>query len=363
MKLKSKPNKASDFRMINYDSIVRTTTKNIYKRGVSYYEKKSNIKSVAYGDIDPHDASLNGHGRCIRFAFADDADDLPYVTDIYDDGAFQCRCSGRRVCVHVVAAALYVRDNLEDILARKPVSLPSLRREVKEMEDRAEAADDLRPRDPAAEFAEWLREEKFDKTSAIRRLKYHIMFRALQLTRVVYEDKPRARIDASKAVLDLYLDYMNTIIIEHADTRQKRLAYLRFLMKEYRRTMGGEVEEVIDSYRKSLADLYKTDPEWRKYITSSLKSRLVDDDDDDDDDDGFGHPIYAEDVLSYTGVLEAAGEDASEIFEKYYDSSARICHEYALYLKRTNNPGKAKSVRTRCRKWFGKRTRDLHDCY
>ena len=340
--------------MLNYDSITNVCTNIAYKRGVSYYEKKSNVQSVAYGDIDPHDASFNGHGKCIRFVFAKSSNDSPYVTDIYDDGTFQCSCSSRRMCVHVVAAALYVRDNLDEILAQKPVSLQSLKHEVKEVEDRAEAADDLRPRDPAAEFAVWLREEKFDKTSAIRRLKYHIMFRAIQLSRVVYEKKSRARIDASKAVLDLYLDYLNTIMIEHANTRQKRLAYLKYLMKEYRDTMGGK--EAVDSYRKSLARLYNLDSEWRKYITSSLKSRLL-------DDDGFRRPVYAEDVLRYTGVLEAAGEDASGIFETYYESSATICYEYAQYLERTNNPSEAKRVRTRCRRWFGKKTREPQDCY
>ena len=115
--------------------------------------------------------------------------------------------------------------------------------------------------------------------------------------------------------------------------------------------------EVKDSFKKSLARLYKLDSEWRKYITSSLKLELL------DDDEEFGRPIYADDVLPYTGILEAAGEDASSTFEMYYESSATICHEYAQYLERTNKPGKAKRVRKHCREWFGKKTREQHDYY
>ena len=346
--------------MINNNFIGRVSTKTTYKRGVSYYNNKSNMQSVVYGDVDPYDAVFNGHGRCVRFVFADNADDSPHVTNIYGDGTLQCNCSNYKVCVHIVAAALHVHDNLKDILAQKPVSLPSLRREEEEMEDRAEAADDLRPRDLAAEFAVWLREEKFDKVRAIRRLKDEIRFMSSKLGRVVRRKKPKARIAASKAVLDLYLDYLYTIMLEHANTRQKRLAYLKFLMAGYRDTIGANVDEVVDSYRKSLIRLYKIDSEWRKYITSSLKSRLLG-----DDDDGYGFEctIFAADVLPYTGMLEAAGEDASWVFETYYERSATICHEYAQYLERINNTGKAKQVRMYCRKRFGKKTREPQDCH
>ena len=358
--LKKKQNKASKFGFINDKSIAHITTKTIYKKGTSYYNKKSNIISVAYGDVDPYDVLYDDHGRCIRFTFAKDADGFSYVTNIYDDGAMQCNCSRNRMCVHEVAGLLYVRDNLEEILAQKPVSLPSLRREAEEMEDRAEEADLLRPRDPAAEFAVWLREEKFKKTAAIRRLKEEINFISSTLTSAELSKKPRARIKAAKKVLDLYLDYLYTIMLEHANTRQKRLAYLKFLKSGY--TGMHETAEAKDSYKKYLARLYKLDSEWRKYITSSLTSKIFDSDYD-DDDYALGRPIYADDVLPYTGMLEAVGKDASKIFEMYYEDSATICHEYALYLERINKPDKAKRVKMRCRKWFGKETRAPQDYY
>ena len=170
----------------------------------------------------------------------------------------------------------------------------------------------------------------------MRRLRARIINRAFRLNMPIEEEKPRERIVASKSVFVLYLEYLQTRMLEHADTSRKRSGHLKFLTREH--TRNFEIDEVADVYRQSLASLYKTDAAWRKSVIVSLESTLPDDD---YDDGGWGHGrlVFANDVLPYTGVLEAAGADPSKIFEKHHKESATSMHGILFASKSMTRQG------------------------
>ena len=333
------------------------SAKKTYKDGLRYYEN-NHIKSVECGNLDPYDSIFQDSGLCIRITVAHkQADGITYTTHIHDNGQVRCNCRYASVCEHIVAAMFHIRDNLNSILSQRVANLPSLRREYEKRQDAAEAAADLKPHDPAADFDVWLRDEKFNRVAALRNLKEYVAERALMLKRLVRDEKPRECIDASKSVFVTYLEYLHTLMLDHADTMRKRSPYLKFLREEY--TRNRRMADIGDPYRQCLARLYKMDAEWRKLVISTLERNLKGDDD--DDGWGFGRPVYAIDVLPYTGVLEAAGEDASKIFERYHEESATICHEYFRYLVRVKKRAKAKRVKQECCKRFGDKTSEPHD--
>lgn len=217
----------------------------------------------------------------------------------------------------------------------------------------------MRRHDPAAEFEVWVSREKLDKVAAMRRLKMKIDYYVSNLSVLVWDKRPAEHIKNSKSVTVLYMDYLQSLMLEHADTLRKKTAYLSYLTKKYRQNL--HVDEAADIYRRPLVDLYRNDNGWRKYVIKALESGLPVEEY--DDDWALGRPVFADDVLQYTGVLEAVGADASEIFERYREYSATICYEYAEYLERVKKGAEAKKIRSECRKEFGEKTREEHDDY
>lgn len=217
----------------------------------------------------------------------------------------------------------------------------------------------MRRHDPAAEFEVWLSRKKNDKVAAMRLLKWKIDGYASNLAVLVWDERPAEHIKNFKSITVLYMDYLQSLMLEHADTLRKKTAYLSYLTKAYRQNL--HVDEAADIYRRPLADLYRNDNGWRKYVIKALESGLPVEEY--DDDWALGRPVFADDVLQYTGVLEAVGADASEIFERYREYSATICYEYAEYLERVKKGAAAKKIRSECREKFGEKTREEHDDY